>query len=395
MAKRARRILIVGGGIAGLTLSRALLLDGHEVELVEKAPAFEALGAGIALQGNALAVYDALDLGDAIRKIGHEFGNGGITNAQGSFLASMDFGPDAPAVMRDSVAVHRAELQEILVGAVEGATLHLGQSPAEIGERDEGPVWIRLKNGRELEGDVLVGADGIASTVRRHLYGDAAPGLRYAGYTCWRVVATDRIGLSRTIEMWGKGARVGLVPLSKKRIYAFFVKNAPPGTPKEGHTAISALADAFAAFGGQASDFLTSMNESDVILHHDLFELDDVVWGKGRKLLIGDAAHAMTPNLGQGAAQGIEDAMAFALALRQIESDDALLSQLRSLRHGRVVQVKARSRQMGAMGQWENGLACALRNALVRLSPKKATINSVAELLRPGVQLASRFPGQV
>jgi 2-polyprenyl-6-methoxyphenol hydroxylase-like FAD-dependent oxidoreductase len=251
-------------------------------------------------------------------------------------------------------------------------------------------VRVVRSDGVEQTVDLVVGADGIRSTVRGQVPGTADAAIRYAGYTCWRTVVDDRIGLDAAVEMWGRGARVGLVPLAGARIYAFLVANAPPnGTDPEGPARLAALRERFREFGGQAAPFLATLAPGDSIVRHDIDELARPVWGGGRVLLAGDAAHAMTPNLGQGAAQGIEDALALAIALRRNDDVAAAAADYRRLRADRARMVWARSRAIGRVAQWSGKLACATRNALLRATPSRTAVRNIEQIIAPGLALAS------
>jgi len=385
---KSRRILIVGGGITGLTLARALAMDGHEVTVLEQAPAFAPVGAGITLAGNALAVLDRLQLGDTVRAAGRRIAAGDVTDAAGAPLvtASLGSGDELPA-LGDFWALHRADLHRVLAAGAAGAALLTGTTVHSVSEADD-TIRVVRSDGVEQTVDLLVGADGIRSTVRERICG-AAGRIRYAGYTCWRTVVADRIGLDAGVEMWGRGARVGLVPLAGARIYAFLVANAAPnGADPEGPARLAAVRERFREFGGRAGPFLATLKPGDPILRHDIDELARPVWGRGRVLLAGDAAHAMTPNLGQGAAQGIEDALALAIALCRHDDDAAAAADYQRLRAARARAVWARSRSIGRVAQWSGQLACAARNALLRATPSRIAVRNIERVIAPGLTLA-------
>ena len=390
---RPRSILIVGGGIAGLTAARALDRDGHSVRIVERAEAFGAVGAGIVLQGNALAILDTVGLGGAVREAGQSTGTGGIFTSTGEALMQVDRAAlGAMPLVRDIASFYRPELHAVLARAVAALPTHLGSELASLEHRPHG-ARVELSDGWAGEVDVVVGADGIHSRVRSLALGAATPGVRYAGYRCWRAIAPNRVGVERVSEAWGSGQRIGLVPLTRERVYAFMVFNAPSGSPATtgASSPLDEVRGAFGAFRGDAGAFLASLSERDALMQHDIDELDRVVWGRGRVVLIGDAAHAMTPNLGQGAAQGIEDAAALACLLREQDDDAELATALERLRHARVTLVKRRSELMGRVGQWESALARRARNWALRLSPAKRSVASIEELLAPGAALGARL----
>lgn len=404
-------ILVVGAGISGLASARALALEGHQVRIVEKASHLRPLGAGLLLQGNALAALDALGLGGTVRKIGAPLGLARVLDARGRVLLSMeDSRSPVPESIRDTVAVRRGALHEVLVRGVEGTPIHLDTTVEGWEERGD-HLAVRLSDGEMVEVDLVVGADGLRSHTRDLLAGGLGPVPRYAGYTCWRVVAPGPDGPGASlVEQWGRGARIGLVPLRGGDIYAFLVRNGPPdGHDPEDIDGPTFLREAFADFGGPARTFLASLEAATPVLRHDIEELASPTFGSGRIVLVGDAAHAMTPNLGQGAAQGIEDALSLALALRAtfplvpspasrpypnavLPSVDleAALASFRSERTARVGPVVRQSRRMGAMGQWQNPALCWARDQLTRLTPAATALRQAAALLAPGMDLAAR-----
>jgi 2-polyprenyl-6-methoxyphenol hydroxylase-like FAD-dependent oxidoreductase len=386
---RRRRILVVGGGISGLALARALAGDGHQVTVVEQTRAWAPLGAGITLAGNAMAVLDQLGSGDAVRAAGCRIAVGDVTDAAGRPLVTARLADGQIRALADFWALHRADLHEVLLEAAAGAELVAGTTITALSEYGDG-VSARRSDGRAQDVDLVIGADGIGSAVREMVFGTAAR-VRYAGYTCWRVVVPDRIGLEKSFEMWGRGARMGLVPLPGGRIYAFLVANAAAGgVDAAGAQCLTDLCRRFAEFGGKGGELLATLTPDDTILRHDICELSRPLWCRGRVALVGDAAHAMTPNLGQGAAQAIEDVQAVRFALRCHDDDRAALSMYEDLRAARARFVWARSRLIGRVGQWSGRASCRLRNAVLRATPSRAAVRNIERLIAPGLRPTGR-----
>jgi 2-polyprenyl-6-methoxyphenol hydroxylase-like FAD-dependent oxidoreductase len=364
------RTLIVGGGIAGLATAAGLARAGIACEVVERAPAWAPVGAGIVLSVNAMAVMRRLGLDDAVAERGTRLGRGAITDAAGRELGATDFALLEPE-LGPTIALHRAALHEVLLeGARDVPVAH--DASVEALRSDEDGVDVTFTDGREHRYDLVVGADGLRSRVRELLFGPSS--LAYSGYTCWRFVVKSPVRSLAMREMWGRGRRLGIVPIGEDSLYAFAVANAPPGAddPPEGR--LDRLRERFAGFGGQAPDVLAALQSPDQLIHNDLEERPEGPWHAGRVLLIGDAAHAMTPNMGQGAAMALEDAAVLVELLAAGASPvSEVVLRLVERRRARVRWVQRQSRRIGRVGQLEGTLACTLRNAALRLVPARAS----------------------
>ena len=389
----ALRVLVVGGGIGGLTAARALARVGAQVDVVEQAARWQPLGAGIVLSANAVAVLDALGLGDAARAVGRQVPWADISDAKGQPMQHLDMAALA-AEAGPALTFHRADLHELLLAGAGDARVRLGVSVTAL-EDTGAEVRATFSDGTSGAYELVVGADGIHSHVRALGFADAGARVRYAGYTCWRFV-TDNVGhFEGMVEQWGAGRRAGVVSLTKDRVYVFLTENGPAAgvDPVEGRN--QAVAAKFSGFGGPARPALDRLAADDAValLRHDIAELDRQVWRKGRVALLGDAAHATTPNLGQGAGMAIEDALALGLALvgRSAADVPAALAEWEAQRAPRVAAVVNNSRRLGAIGQWSNPVAAGMANWLMKLTPASVGRRSMLSLVQPGLELARRF----
>ncbi|OJW18921.1 MAG: hypothetical protein BGO49_17895 [Planctomycetales bacterium 71-10] len=358
------KALIVGGGIGGLAAGIALRPAGWDVEVFERAPAIGAVGAGISLWGNALACLDRLGVLAALRP-GATSETGAIRDARGDVLMAIrpeDFGTTADRLVW---MVHRAELHEALLDALGRDAVRTGAECAAVG-RDESAAWARFADGSEARGDVLIGADGLRSTVRAALFGSTPP--RYAGYTAWRGVCSFDPERLAPGESWGRGRRFGHLAMSAGRVYWFAVADAPEGATDPPGGRRAHLLDLFRGWHEPIEDLIRATDEA-AILRNDIHDRAPLKrWSVGRITLLGDAAHPMTPNLGQGACQAIEDAVVLAeeLADATPHSIPAALERYDARRIPRTSRVVLASRRAGAIAQWSNPLACKLRDVLVR-----------------------------
>jgi 2-polyprenyl-6-methoxyphenol hydroxylase-like FAD-dependent oxidoreductase len=354
-------ITIVGAGIGGLTAALALHRSGHRISIMERAAALDPVGAGIVLAANAVRILQTL--GVNVEGFGRQLHGGTVRTNSGAVIQRLAFDRFLSSVGQ-VFAFHRAELHGALLAALPKDV------PLQLG--------CRFDSGARPTGDVLIGADGARSNVRESVCGSIP--LRYSGYTCWRAILPNP-GVAETVEDWGGDARSGVVPLTGDRIYVFLVLTAPAGTPRQ--TSIEAIRRHFEKFVDPIPAVLDAAREAE-LLHHDIEELEAPVWGRGKTVLIGDAAHAMTPNFGQGAAMAIEDAA----LLPEVVSADAPAEALRTLRHERVSKVQEGSRRFGELAHWTSPVAVWLRNGLLRSLPVRLAEKQYLELIEPGLEIA-------
>jgi 2-polyprenyl-6-methoxyphenol hydroxylase-like FAD-dependent oxidoreductase len=371
-----RRVLLVGGGIAGLATAAGLARAGIACEIVEKAEQWGPVGAGIVLGVNAMSVMRGLGLADQAEALGTRLRRSALTDQSGRELAVTDFSL-LEKEFGPVVALHRAELHDVLRGGAASVPVTLGASVERIDDRGD-RVEVRLTTGREDSFDLVVGADGLRSVVRRLVFGEFPP--VYAGYTCWRLVVESPDLDLEVREMWGRGRRFGIVPIGGGRVYCFAVANAPRGTPDPPEGRLERFRARYAEFGYAVPRILARLEDPAQLIHNDLEEVPPLPWSKGRVVLIGDAAHAMTPNMGQGAAMGLEDSAVLVELLREGGAVEHALAALATRREPRARWVQRQSRRIGRIGQLEHPLACALRNAVVRAIPNSVHVRALRSL---------------
>lgn len=370
----ACKFLIIGGGIGGLCVAIALRKAGFQAAVFEQAPELKEIGAGLTLWSNAIRALDKLGIGHAVRALRPELRHAALRDASGRVLMELPADAYDRAFGAPNVPLHRADLQSILLSALPADAVHLGARCDGFTE-DPAGVTARFADGGTHRGDLLVGADGLRSVVRRQIFGPEP--LRYAGYTAWRGVCRFPHDDPRLVagETWGRGRRFGIVPLGGGRIYWFAAADAPEGESDGPAGAKSRLLSLFGDWHEPIRELLDATDNAG-INRRDLYDRKPRLrWSSpgGRVTLLGDAAHPTTPNLGQGACQAIEDAVVLADCLAHSKGDvpDALRAY-ESRRAPHTARVVFTSRRIGRIAQWSNPLACKLRDALVaRSSPEK------------------------
>jgi 2-polyprenyl-6-methoxyphenol hydroxylase-like FAD-dependent oxidoreductase len=372
------RVVVAGGGIGGLTLARALTARGLSVRVLEQAPGPSEVGAGITLWRNALNVLESLDLGDAVEAVAHAPESGGIGLPDGRMLSVVHL-EDIPGAIRRPLLLtfHRRDLQRVLLDALPEGTVEFGCRV--VGYREmPNAVACEIEGRREIEADLLVGADGISSRVRAQLLGQEPP--RYAGYTCFRGVTYAAPAARHTSgEFWGAGDRFGVVPIAGDRMYWFAVISAPPRQQVDDAKAY--LLRRFERYAAHLPD-LIERTAADAIVHNDIIDRPPISgWSGSRVTLLGDAVHATTPNLGQGAAMAIESAAILARALSKPTGLADALSSYEAARQRRTTHVTRTSWRVGRMAHIRSAPGRAIRNLALRVTPPAVQLRSLVGLL--------------
>jgi 2-polyprenyl-6-methoxyphenol hydroxylase-like FAD-dependent oxidoreductase len=369
------KAIIVGGGIGGLTAAIALRRVGVEAVVFERAAELREIGAGITLWANAVRALKKLDVYDAIREAGAELG-GEIRSWRGERISEITADQLKSRLGEANLAVHRADLQSALLAALPQGTVRLGAEFVGFGEDGAGVV-ARFAGGHEERGDLLLGADGIDSSVRAQLFGRSAP--RYAGYAAWRGVVDAGDGLVPAevgLNLWGRGSEFGLAGIGQGRFYWFMTRNAPEGEADDAAGRKREVLDLLQGWYEPSRRAVEATEESK-ILRNDIYDRDPLKrWGAGRTTLLGDAAHPMTPNLGQGACQAIEDAVVLARCLGGEVVSSLRLYEARRI--PRTAEVARRSRLAGRIVQLDNPLLCRLRDAVARRTAARAQLERIA-----------------
>jgi 2-polyprenyl-6-methoxyphenol hydroxylase-like FAD-dependent oxidoreductase len=368
----SRPILIAGGGIGGLTAGIALRRAGFDVRVFERAPQIQEVGAGLTIQSNAVLALRRLGLDQALVESGRRLGSGSVRRPDGRLISRADLEEVGRAVGAPVVAIHRATLQRLLLETLGPDAVETGREVTAYEERPDG-VALVFRDGSRTEGSLLIGADGIRSAVRAQMLGDGEP--LYAGYTCWRGVTVEGGPAAEgSSETWGRGRRFGIVPIERDRIYWFATLNTPAGGRDEPGKVRPLLEDLFTGWHPPIAEVLAATPETAILRNDILHRLPAPRWVGGRVALLGDAAHPMTPNLGQGACQAVEDAVLLADCLARNPADPAgALQSYESRRKSRADAVVLAALRLGRLAQVENAAARWLRDLLLAAIPASIT----------------------
>jgi len=365
------RIIIIGGGIGGLTAALALARRGLSCEVFEAGARDRDQGAGLMLAPNALAVLRRLELCDQVLKAGFEPRSMIIARSDGRIFQRVEadewrrrygFGP---------VAIHRAALHRLLVDALHGVPVHYDTAVAHVTDEADGPLTVTLANGERFTAELVIAADGLRSLLRQHLFGPTH--FRYAGQTSWRGIAEHRLDGEVgdvLVEMWGRppGLRFGVVPVDEQRSYWFATQSAPAGGCDP--SVAAALDSLRADFAGFIPSVQMLFQHTQTLLRTDIFDFAPLAsWHRGRVVLIGDAAHATTPNLGQGANQAIESAFVLAQALASEKLPGALMTY-ELLRMPKAHWVTRQSWRYGQLTNLPGALGRLVRHTIVARTPR-------------------------
>ena len=357
------KIAVAGGGVGGLTAAVALHQRGHDVLLYEKAGSFTEVGAGVSLWPNALAALGRLDLEDQVMACGQWEDEGAIRSPNGVVLRKVE---------NTNLMILRSDLQMVLLAATRTIPIALGARCTGVIWDGEAPV-LRFEDGTSVEADLVVGADGIRSAVRQSIAPDD-DALRYSGLCAWRgVVRTPGLVESAWLSVGG-GLQFMAAPLPEGHVYWSPLVRIDENQWEEIKDHRSFLLDRFATWHEPIRTLLDRTPE-DAVLPTPVYFRPPPKWiTSGRVALIGDAAHPMTPDLGQGGCQAIEDAVVLAECI-SIGSDDIdlALTQFGERRLGRIRRVVRQARQLGVVMAENHDPVMRLRTAALRVIPARLT----------------------
>ena len=380
-----QNVLVVGAGIAGCSAAIALASRGARVTVIEKADAWRFQSSGIFVYSNGLQAFDHLGALPGILTAGFTIGDGRNIYVDHEGTPIVDtFYPSPPgrAHVPPIVGIKRGDLQRVLAARLQTLQVDIALSTTVValdpGDEDR-PAQATLSSGEVRQFDLVVGADGIRSATRTLLFGSIAP--RYTGVGVWRSVHARPRDLTSKIMQMGVGKRLGLMPISNELLYLF-------GTVREPADAWYAQAqwpglmrERFAEFNGPARRFLDELSADSEVLYTAVEEVVlPLPWHRGRVLLIGDAAHASTPFMGQGGAMAVEDAVVLAEVMQTASSVGQGLLTFEQRRYPMCKLVQDVSRQVGEAGAREGVEESLQRNLTMKAGAQQQVDDFYARL---------------
>lgn len=360
--------IIIGGGIAGLTAALALKQLGHDALVLESAPEIMPVGSGIWMAPNAMQVFERLGIAEEINAAGVPLNKISIADGQYRTIMHSDQGAIRARFGHTTTAILRARLQSILLHTLGAQRVYLSKTVLSVVEGD-GQVTVACSDGSQYTAPFIIAADGIHSVVRQQLFPDS--GLSPVRDIVWRGLSPVMLRpefKTAIIEAWHEGLRFGFSEVVDGLVDWFAVQ--PVAAAAAGaDNVLPELIQSFSSFAYPVGEILAHANAAKIIRN----EIRDVVpmrrWSKGRVCLIGDAAHASTPYMGQGGCQAVEDAYVVAQCLHASPTPQDAFTALERTRLRKALHIVNTSRKIGAAGSLR-GLAAAVRNIVIRATPQ-------------------------
>ena len=384
---------VVGGGIAGLASAVSLAQAGWQATVLERAPEFGEVGAGLAVTGNGMAALEALGAADAVRAAGYQTSTAGYQDPGGRWLLQI---PDLPSLHAVTTiwGLHRQRLHAAVLQAARAAGVELingaevtGVQPGQVRGEPARVTWRTGTEAHRRECGLVVAADGVHSPVRAQLF--PAVRSRYSGSTCWRAVIPDTGTDARLVEVWGPGTEFGFLRVSDRELYWFGYFRHPGGASFGDE--LAAARERFAGWSPQIRAIVAA-TQADQLIRHDVYYLAGGLpaYVRGRVVMVGDAAHAALPTVGGGASTALEDGVCVGRLIAAPVNDGADLGgALAAFDQTR----RARCRKIGRLAKVVAGFGADLgggwrqpaRNAVLRLAPPRL-------LIRAGTQVVNWTP---
>ncbi|TDX86797.1 FAD-dependent monooxygenase [Epilithonimonas xixisoli] len=365
-------ISIIGGGIGGLTLGNVLKQHHIDFKIYESAPEIKPVGAGIAMAGNAMQIFDKLGLKEKIENAGTKMQALIITDENLKTISKTDVLKLESKYNVCNIAIHRAELQKVLSENI-SENIILNKRLSTIEKKEN--YHLTFEDKTEIESEIIFGADGVKSLIRNQILKSGE--IREAKQKCWRGILTKEIPEKyshNAYEMWGKGKRFGFVKIKENTLYWYALVN------EKFYSKDIDLLETFKEFHPDILEMIGKTSKENIILN-DIIDLKPIEnWTAENLCLIGDSAHATTPNMGQGGCQAVEDAYIIGKLLETEKDWNKVFYQFEKIRKSKVNHIVKMSWTLGKVAQWEN--LTGLRNFVFRNIPESVNQKQMEKILK-------------
>lgn len=375
------RALVVGAGIGGLTAAVTLRSVGVDVEVYERARELKPAGGALSLMSNAVLALRTLGIDLKLEEHVEILEQLHFRTKRGKLIRTLEFKEICDRLGAPSFGLHRAELQSLLLAAAGDVPVTLGAQATGYEAGADG-VRVRFADGSEAHGDVLIGADGFNSAIRRTLAGPETP--FEPGYVCW--VATPHfshpaIPKQYGAHYWGRGRRFGIANIGKGQVYWWGTKNMPAEQARDWQGTRAEIEQTYAGWAPEVEACIqaTPPEEITAFPARDRPFLER--WGEGPVTLLGDAAHPMMTSLGQGAAIAMEDAAVLAHHLKGADDLPAALRGYERARLARTRSVVAAAHSLSELEQTERLTQLAGRRLFFTFAPRSVLDKQNIDLL--------------
>jgi 2-polyprenyl-6-methoxyphenol hydroxylase-like FAD-dependent oxidoreductase len=371
------KVIVAGAGVGGLSTALALRQAGIEAQVYEQAADLRQIGAGLHIWTNAVKVLQTLGVAETLERHSSVMQKAEFRSAGGGLLASWPQAEISKENGAPTLQISREELSKVLSEAV--GDVHLNKRVTGYEEHDD-HVTVSFEDGTTEDADLVVGADGLRSAIRAQILGEESP--REAGYTVWRAVvpnATSFIEQGRFCSLWGKGQRFVFYDLGFDLLYWMSVSSNEGANESRGEELKQHLLERHKGWMDPIEKMIAAVDASEI--HRTvIYDRPPVErWSTQRATLLGDAAHPMTFNVGQGACQAVEDAVVLARKLTQEAGVPAALQAYENERKARTAKYQNLAARLGGMGQWSNPLQVFVRNNMMRIMYRTVALKSHRE----------------
>lgn len=382
---------MIGAGIGGLTAAIALRRVGFDVEVFERAPELRAAGFGLSVMSNATAALATLDIDLGLDKRGRVMETYLVKDSKGRLIREFPFPEITRRIGVPCVCISRSDLLAALLDQAADVPITLGAT-AERFETDGDRARVRFAGGSSAEADLVVGADGFNSAIRRQLAGPDEP-VCDSGYIAWLGITEyshPRFSPGSVVHLWGDGMRFGLVDIGGGRLYWWGTKNMPFEESSTWDGGRAGVLEAYSGWPDEVREAIRVTPEADLLTLNTRDRPFLQPWGAGPVTLLGDAAHPMLTSLGQGSAMAMEDAAVLARHLQHTPDVARALRGYEAARYDRTRMIVEATRSISDFEQSQGPVRRRVRDAYFRWMPHRSLVGKLEPALTfPGAGLES------